>query len=103
MIPTDPIAAASSPAPYPYYAELVARTPFYRDERLGLTVASSAAAVSAVLSDERCLVRPEDEPVPRHLLGSPLAGIFRALVRMNDGAGRPARDRGRPATPPRPA
>lgn len=83
---SDPIAAVTHPDPYPYYADLVAHQPIYRDETLGLWVASSAAAVSAVLASDICLVRPPAEPVPRALLGSPAANLFRRLVRMNDGA-----------------
>ena len=30
--PADPIAAVTHPDPYPYYRDLVARTPLYRDE-----------------------------------------------------------------------
>jgi cytochrome P450 len=83
--PNDPIAAVTHPDPYPYYADLVARAPLYRDERLGLWIASSAAAVTAVLTSETCRVRPLAEPVPSAILGTPAAQIFRHLVRMNDG------------------
>jgi cytochrome P450 len=83
--PRDPVAAVTHPDPYPYYAELVAQRPLYRDESLGLWVASSAQAVTAVLTSDICRVRPPGEPVPRALLGSP-AEIFRHLVRMTDGA-----------------
>jgi cytochrome P450 len=82
--PTDPIAAVTFPDPYPFYAELVAR-PLYRDETLGLWVAASAEAVTAVLASDLCRVRPPSEPVPRALVGSPAGEIFRHLVRMNDG------------------
>src|ERR1700704_2197965 len=85
--PADPIAAVTHPDPYPYYADLLARKPIYRDEALGLWIASSAAAVGAVLGSDRCRVRPPAEPVPNALLGSPAADIFRHLVRMNDGPG----------------
>jgi cytochrome P450 len=84
--PTDPIAAVTHPDPYRYYARLAA-SPLYRDDALGLWVAASAAAVTAVLTSELCRVRPPAEPVPRALLGSPAAEIFRHLVRMNDGPG----------------
>lgn len=83
--PRDPIAAVAHPDPYPYYADLVAHKPIYRDETLGLWVASSANAVSAVLTSDICRVRPLAEPVPRMLLGSPAANIFQRLIRMNDG------------------
>jgi cytochrome P450 len=83
--PSDPIAAVTHPDPYPYYADLVARKPIYRDETLGLWVASSAKIVSAVLKSEICRVRPLAEPIPRLLLGSPAADIFGQLIRMNDG------------------
>jgi len=86
-LPRDPVAAVTHPDPYPYYASLVAERPVYREEALGLWVASSAAAVTAVLSSDLCRVRPPAEPVPRALLGSPAGDIFRHLVRMNDGPG----------------
>jgi cytochrome P450 len=84
--PPDPIAAVIHPDPYPYYAELVASKPLYRDETLGLWVASSAAVVSTVLTSDLCRVRPLNEPIPRALIGSPAAAIFGHLVRWNDGA-----------------
>src|SRR5712671_6524009 len=56
-------------------------------QTLGLWVASSAEAVTAVLTSDLCRVRAPAEPVPRALLGSPAADIFRQLVRMNDGPG----------------
>ncbi len=83
--PQDPLAAVIHPNPYPYYADLVANEPIYRDETLGLWVASSAATVRAVLASDICRVRPLTEPIPRWLLGSPAADIFGHLVRMNDG------------------
>jgi len=87
MPPHDPIAAVTHPDPYPYYADLVARAPFYWDETLGLWVAASAAAVTAVLTSECCRVRPPAEPVPAALRGTPAGDIFGRLVRMNDGPG----------------
>jgi cytochrome P450 len=87
--PPDPIAAVTHPDPYPYYADLVAEAPLYRDEALGLWIASSAAAVTAALSDDGlCRVRPPAEPVPRALVGSPAGEIFGRLVRMTDGQDR---------------
>jgi len=83
----DPIAAVAHPDPYPYYADLLAHRPLYRDETLGLWVASSAAAVTAALTSELGRVRPPGEPVPKALLGSPAAEIFGRLIRMNDGPG----------------
>jgi cytochrome P450 len=71
--------------PYPYYAALVADRPLHRDDGLGLWVAASAAAVTAILGDERCRVRPTAEPVPRALMGRPAGEIFSRLVRQNDG------------------
>lgn len=83
--PPNPVAAVTHADPYPYYARLVARSPVYRDEALGLWVASSADAVTAVLTSDLCRVRPPAEPVPRALVGSPAGEIFGQLVRMNDG------------------
>jgi len=88
--PSDPIAAVTHPDPYPYYEHLLAERPFERVERLGLWVAASAEAVTAVLTSEICRVRPAAEPVPKALLGSPAADIFRQLVRMTDGPGQQA-------------
>jgi cytochrome P450 len=85
--PQDPIAAVTHPDPYPYYAMLVADKPIYRDAQLGLWVASSAETVTSVLISDLCRVRPPREPIPKALLGSPAADIFRYLVRMNDGEG----------------
>jgi len=39
--PSTPLAAVTHADPYPYYASLVAQRPFYRDDALGLWVASS--------------------------------------------------------------
>lgn len=87
--PPDPIAAVTHPNPYPYYAHLMAEAPLYRDEALGLWVASSAAAVTGALSDDGlCRVRPVAEPVPQTLAGSPAGEIFGRLVRMTDGQDR---------------
>jgi cytochrome P450/pimeloyl-ACP methyl ester carboxylesterase len=85
--PRDPIAAVTHRDPYPYYADLVAHKPLYRDDRMGLWVASSADAVTAVLTNNDCRVRPPNESVPPAIAGSPAGEIFRRLVRMNDGAG----------------
>lgn len=83
--PEHPIAAVTHPDPYPYYADLVASKPLYRDATVGMWIASSAGAVTAVLTSELCRVRPLAEQVPKTLLGSPAADIFGHLVRMNDG------------------
>src|SRR5689334_20530366 len=83
--PADPVAAVTHADPYPYYADLVARAPFERHERLGLWVAASAETVTAVLTSDLCRVRPAAEPVPKALLGSSAADIFGRLVRMTDG------------------
>src|SRR5262245_25363476 len=83
--PATPLAAVPHPDPYPYYATLVANTPLARDATLGLWVAASAEAVTAVFTSERCRVRPRDEPVPKALVGTAVGEIFSRLVRMNDG------------------
>jgi cytochrome P450 len=48
-------------------------------------VISSAAAVSAVLADPDCRVRPAAEPVPAGLVGTAAGEVFGDLVRMTDG------------------
>ncbi|HTG34910.1 MAG TPA: cytochrome P450 [Thermoanaerobaculia bacterium] len=85
FFPSDPITAVTHPDPYPFYAGLVAQRPLYRDDALGVWVAASAGAVTAVLTSDLCRVRPPAEPVPRALVGSPAGEIFRHLVRMTDG------------------
>ena len=84
--PEHAVAAVTHPDPYPYYAELVAKRPFQRDDTLGFRVAASAAAVTAVLTSELCRVRPVSEPVPKALVGTAAGDVFGRMVRMNDGA-----------------
>lgn len=84
----DPLMAVTHPEPYGYYADLLAQRPLYYDQRLGLWVASSLAAVMAVLHDPHARVRPLEEPVPNVLLGTPVAKLFAQLVRMTDGPAR---------------
>ncbi|WP_114968480.1 cytochrome P450 [Rhodoferax ferrireducens] len=71
--------------PYPWYAELRRNAPLFFDPTLKLWIASSAAAVSAVLAHVDCRVRPAHEPVPPGLVGGAAGEVFRQLVRMNDG------------------
>lgn len=87
--PSDPIAAVTHANPYPYYEDLVARAPLAFNDALGLWVAASAEAVTAVLTSGLCRVRPPAEPVPRALLGSSAGEIFGGFVRMNDGPRHP--------------
>ena len=84
--PKDALAAPTHPDPYSFYADLVARRPLFWDGSLKLWIASSARAVTAVLTHPACRVRPATEPVPR-ALGPGVASVFRHLVRMNDGPG----------------
>jgi len=86
-VPADPIAAATHADPYPFYADLVVRRPFAFDERLGLWVAASAAAVTSVLHCTAALVRPPGQPVPPALAGGAAGDIFGRFLRMRDGAG----------------
>jgi cytochrome P450 len=83
----NPIAAVTHRDPYPYYADLLANKPLYRDDALGLWVASSAAAVTAALTSDACRVRPLQQPVPPAIDGSAAREMFRRLVRMNNGVG----------------
>lgn len=85
--PSDPVAAATHPDPYPWYAGLVALGGLRHDPAAGAWVAASAAAVEAVLTHPACRVRPPGEPVPPLLQGSAAGELFRRLARMNDGPG----------------
>lgn len=69
----DPISAVTHPDPYPYYAQL---PPFYRDETIGMWVASGDA-VARVLTDPAMRVRPPSEQLPEALRG---------FARLSDGA-----------------
>jgi cytochrome P450 len=80
-----PLEAASHADPYGYYATLVQERPFGRDERAGMWVAASAAAVEAVLLSPDLEVRPAHDRVPRSIDGAPAGAIFSRLARMNDG------------------
>ncbi|WP_052868900.1 cytochrome P450 [Streptomyces niger] len=83
---TTPIEAVRLPDPYAYYATLVAERPFAFDPAVGAWVASDAAAVRAVLTDDALRVRPAAEPVPAGIEGTPAGDVFGSLVRMTDGA-----------------
>jgi cytochrome P450 len=83
--PDSVLAAAAHPDPYPYYAALLIYRPIYREHRLGLWIAVGAHAVSEILANPQCGVRPASEPVPAAIAGAPAGAIFQHLVRMNDG------------------
>jgi cytochrome P450 len=83
--PDSVLSAAAHPDPYPYYTALLAYRPVYREHRLGLWIAVGAHAVSEVLANPQCRVRPPAEPVPTAIAGAPAGTIFQQLVRMNDG------------------
>jgi cytochrome P450 len=86
-MPADPVAAVVHADPYPYYERLRAGPPLAWPAPLRLWVASRAEVVEALLRDHGALrVRPEGEPVPRAIAGSPAGEVFGHLVRMNDGA-----------------
>ncbi|BBN54355.1 hypothetical protein TRE132_24800 [Pseudomonas chlororaphis subsp. aurantiaca] len=81
----DPITAVTHADPYPYYASLRTRSGLAFDPRLGMWLASSAAAVAAVLAHPECRVRPAHEPVPRGIADGAAGTVFGQLMRMNDG------------------
>lgn len=84
-LPVTVTNAVTHAEPYPFYARLTAKRPFDFDESAGLWVGASAAAVTAVLSDSACRVRPAAEPVPRGIVGTPAGEVFGGMVRMTDG------------------
>lgn len=87
-LPVTLLTAAHHPDPYPFYAAMRAATPsgLHHDAAAGLWVASSAAAVEAVLGHPGLRVRPAAEPVPAALQGTPAGKLFGGLMRQNDGA-----------------
>ncbi|WP_288791485.1 hypothetical protein [uncultured Chitinibacter sp.] len=68
------------------YYEALSCTGLHFDSTLDCWVAPSAKTVQQVLSDSSLLVRPENEPVPKKLIGTSAGVIFSKLLRMNDGA-----------------
>lgn len=82
----DAIAAATHEDPYPYYAQLAARTGLFYDAALQLWVAAHPDTVGAVLAHPDCRVRPRLEPVPAAIAGGAAGQVFGELVRMDDGA-----------------
>jgi cytochrome P450 len=85
MEPTNPIAAASHPNPYPYYDSLLDGPPLYFDQEIRMWVAAHANSVSQVFAERSCRVRPVAEPVPAAFDRRPAGEIFSHLVRMIDG------------------
>lgn len=83
--PHDPLAAVTHAAPHDYYRRLAEGPPLRFDAGLDCWVASGTG-VKAVLAHPDCRVRPLEQPVPAHLLGTPCGEIFAELIRMNDGA-----------------
>lgn len=81
--PADPVAAVTHPDPWPYYAALAARPPYF-DERLRLWVVADPARVRDALARDDFLVRPAHEPVPAAIAG-PAGELFGAVMRMNEG------------------
>ncbi|AZC24104.1 cytochrome P450 [Pseudomonas sessilinigenes] len=82
----DLISIHSHSNPYQrYYAPVRALGGLTYDSTLGLWIASSAAAVAAVLEHPACRVRPAHEPVPVALTDGPAGALFARLMRMNDG------------------
>ncbi|WP_238541081.1 cytochrome P450 [Polaromonas sp. CF318] len=83
--PDNILAASAHRNPYPYYAALAAGPALVFDAPRKLWIASSAAAVKAVLGNPACRVRPVSEPVPAAIVGSAAGEVFGHLVRMNEG------------------
>jgi cytochrome P450 len=86
MNPNDAIVATTHQDPYPFYETLAAQEGLRFDPQLGLWIATSAAAITAVLGHPNCRVRPLAEPIPAAIVGATAGQIFGDLVRMNDGA-----------------
>ncbi|MEV4783709.1 cytochrome P450 [Burkholderia sp. LMU1-1-1.1] len=86
MHPSNAVAAASHPDPYPYYRQLLAGPALYCDADPRLWIASRADVIQEVFDNPHCLVRPIAEPVPLAIAGGDAGGVFARLIRMNDGA-----------------
>ena len=86
MHPSNAVAAASHPDPYPYYRQLLAGPALSFDADVRLWVASRADVIQEVFDNPHCLVRPVAEPVPPAIAGGDAGAVFARLIRMNDGA-----------------
>ena len=86
MNPDDPLSAACSPDPYPYYASLRAQESLLWNEKHSLWVASRACDMEEILHSPHCAVRPPAQPVPPSLAGGSAAQVFAGQMRMNEGA-----------------
>ena len=86
--PRDAIAAATHPDPYPYYADLVATRPLYKDDGAP-DVGRDERRRGDGDPDLRRLpgAVPPPSRFPRRSRGGPAGRIFRHMIRMNDGAG----------------
>ncbi len=85
MEPSNAIAAASHPDPYPFYRRLLQGPEIIFDPVIGCWVASRAGVIEEVISSSYCLVRPAAEPVPPAIAGSSAGALFGRLIRMNEG------------------
>lgn len=85
MQPSNAIAAASHPDPYPYYRRLLNGPEISFDAAIGCWVVSRAAVIEEVLASPFCAVRPATEPVPPAIAGSSAGALFGRLIRMNEG------------------
>jgi cytochrome P450 len=79
-----PPTAGMAADPYPYYADLRALGPLFRDDESGLLIATTAGAVREVLASG-AQTRPSDAPVPPAIVDTPAGRIFGRLIRMTDG------------------
>lgn len=86
MNPSNAVAAASHPDPYPYYRQLLAGPELVFDPALGCWIASRAAVIEEAMANHACRVRPAGELVPSAIAGSSAGTLFGRLLRMNDGA-----------------
>lgn len=85
MKPSNAVAAAIHPTPYPYYASLASEGGLHFDEELKMWVATSACSVKAALTNPYCAVRPPAEQIPKAIMHSRAGEVFGYLMRMNEG------------------
>ena len=83
--PAHPIAATTHPDPQTYHQTLLKGPAIWFDSTLQMWMLAHPDVVLEALHHPDLRVRPVQEMVPRHLIGTPLETFFRSLVRMNDG------------------
>lgn len=83
--PAHPIAATTHPDPQAHHQMLLQGPDLWFDSQLQMWILVHPEVILQALHHPDLRVRPVQEQVPRHLIGTPLEAFFGSLMRMNDG------------------